>query len=121
MPFGLSSVPATFTRAMKAVLMGLEEMCTAYLDDIVVHGASLRDHQEKLVRIFDRLRVHNLKLQPQKCNFLRKEVVYLGHVINETGVSPDPKKIQCITEYPRPKTAKDIKSFLGLLNYYRRS
>lgn len=120
MPFGLSSAPATFTRAMKAVLMGLEEMCTAYLDDIVVHGSSLRDHQEKLMRVFDRLRTHNLKLQPQKCNFLRKEVVYLGHVINETGVSPDPRKIQCIKDYPRPKNAKDIKSFLGLLNYYRR-
>jgi len=120
MPFGLSCATATFTREMKAVLMGLGEMCTAYLDDIVVHGSSLRDHQEKLIRVFDRLRVHNLKLQPQKCNFLRKEVVYLGHVINETGVSPDPKKMQYIKDYPRPKNAKDIKSFLGLLNYYRR-
>ncbi|KAL4107224.1 hypothetical protein QTP88_017607 [Uroleucon formosanum] len=120
MPFGLSSAPATFTRAMKAVLMGLEEMCTAYLDDIVVHGSSLRDHQEKLIQVFDRLRVHNLKLHPKKCNFLRKEVAYLGHIISETGVPPDPSKIQSIKNYPRPLNAKDVKSFLGLSNYYRR-
>ncbi|KAL4153886.1 hypothetical protein QTP88_001719 [Uroleucon formosanum] len=120
MPFGLSSAPATFTRAMKSVLMGLEEMCMAYLDDIVVHGASLRDHQEKLRHVFNRLRTHTLQLEPQKCAFLRKEVLYLGHIINENGVSPDPKKIQCIKNYPRPKNSKDIKSFLGLLNYYRR-
>ncbi|CAH1720138.1 unnamed protein product [Aphis gossypii] len=120
MPFGLSSAPATFTRAMKSVLMGLEEMCTAYLDDIVVHGSSLNDHQNKLEQVFNRLRVHRLKLQPQKCSFLRKEVIYLGHVINENGVSPDPNKLKCIKDYPKLKNAKDIKSFLGLLNYYRR-
>jgi len=48
LPFGLSSAPATFTRAMKSILMGLEELCTAYLDDIVIHGSSLKDHQNKL-------------------------------------------------------------------------
>ena len=109
MPFGLSSAPATFTRAMKSVLMGLEEMCTAYLDDIVVHGSSLVDHQKKLEQVFNRLRVHKLKLQPNKCSFLRKEVLYLGHVINENGVSPDPNKLKCIREYPKPRKAKDTK------------
>lgn len=64
MPFGLSSAPAMFTHAMRAVLTGLEELCTAYLDDIVVHGSSLLDHQQKLERVFLRLRLHNLKLQP---------------------------------------------------------
>lgn len=120
MPFGLSSAPATFSRAMKSVLTGLEELCTAYLDDIVVHGSSLRDHQNKLGKVFDRLRTHKLQLQPRKCTFLRKEVLYLGHIINENGVSPDPNKIKCIQNFPKLKNAKDIKSFLGLLNYYRR-
>ena len=120
LPFGLSSAPATFTRAMKSILMGLEELCTAYLDDIVVHGSSLKDHQNKLEQVFSRLRLHKLKLQPNKCAFLRKEVLYLGHVISEHGVTPDPNKLTCIKEYPRPLTEKDIKSFLGLLNYYRR-
>jgi len=87
-------------------------MCTAYLDDIVVHGWSLKDHQKKLTQVFDRLRTHKLKLQPNKCSFLRKEVLYLGHVINENGVAPDPNKFQCIRDYPRLKTTKNIKSFL---------
>jgi hypothetical protein len=85
----------------------------------LVHGASLYDHHDKLSHVFDRLRIHNLKLQPEKCAFLREEVLYLGHVINEHGVTPDLDKIKCIENYPRPQNSRD-KSFLGLLNYYRR-
>jgi hypothetical protein len=79
-----------------------------------------RHHHDKLSHVFDRLRIHNLKLQPEKCAFLRKEVLYLRHVINEHGVTLDPNKIKCIENYPRPQNSRDIKSFLGLLNYYRR-
>jgi len=96
---------------MKSNLMGLEELCTAYLDDIVVHGSSLKDHQNKLEQVFSRLRLHKLKLQPNKCAFLSKEVLYLGHVISENGVIPDPNKLTCIKEYPRPLNEKDVKSF----------
>jgi len=105
---------------MKSILMGLEEMCTAYLDDIVVHGSNLIDHGNKLIKIFNRLRLHILKLQLSNCAFLRKKVVYLRHVINENGVAPDPNKLKCVREYPKLRTAKDIRSFLDLLNYYRR-
>jgi hypothetical protein len=101
-------------------LITVKKLCTAYLNNIVVHGSSLKDHQNKLEQVFTRLRLHKLKLQPAKCAFLRKEVLYLGRVINEHGVSPDPNKLICIKEYPRTLTEKDIKSFLGLLNYYRR-
>jgi len=66
------------------------------------------------------LRAHKLKLQPAKCAFLRKEVLYLGHLISENGVTPDSNKLSCIKDYPRPITEKDVKSCLGLLNYYRR-
>lgn len=93
MLFGLVSAPATFTRAIKSILMGLEEMCTAYLDDIVVHGSSLIDHGNKLTEVFKRLRTHNLKLQPSKCAFLLKEVLYLGHVINLRSIEDRLNKI----------------------------
>jgi len=87
----------------------------------VVHRSSLIDHGNKLTEVFERLSTHNLKLQPRKCAFLLKEVLYLGHVIdNETRVSPDPNKLKCIKEYPKLKNAEDIKSFFGLLNYYQR-
>jgi len=77
-------------------------MYGVYLDDIVVHGSSLRDHQNKLEQVFTRLRIHKLKLQPTKCTFLRKEVLYLGHLISGDGIAPDPNKLSCIKEYPRP-------------------
>lgn len=68
----------------------------------------------------ERLREANLKLQPDKCQFLRREVTYLGHVISNKGVKPDPKKLEAVREFPTPKTPKNIKQFLGLAGYYRR-
>ena len=59
-------------------------------------------------------------LQPDKCEFLRHEVIYLGHIIDEHGVKPDPKNIEAVENFPRPKTPKNIKQFLGLIGYYRR-
>lgn len=121
MPFGLKNAPATFQRLMNNVLVGLQGLkCFVYLDDIVVYGSSLQDHNMKLKEVFDRLSQHNLKLQPDKCEFLKKEVMYLGHLITQNGVKPDPKKIEAIQNYPIPKTPKDIKAFLGLAGYYRR-
>ncbi|CAL1678277.1 unnamed protein product [Lasius platythorax] len=67
-----------------------------------------------------RLRNANLRLQPDKCELLRHEVAYLGHIIGDKGVKPDPNKIKSIMEFPTPRTPKNIKQFLGLADYYRR-
>lgn len=121
MPFGLKNAPATFQRAMDSVLYGLQgERCFVYLDDIVVFASSLQEHEQKLTEVFDRLRKHGLKVQPDKCEFLRKEVAYLGHIISNEGVKPNPEKVQAVRDFPIPKSCKDIKSFLGLAGYYRR-
>lgn len=121
MPFGLKNAPATFQRLMDSVLMGLQGTeLFVYLDDIVVYARSLDEHEAKLARLMNRLRAVNLKLQPDKCEFLRKEVAYLGHVIGEDGVKPDPGKVKAIKEFPAPKNHKNIKQFLGLAGYYRR-
>lgn len=121
MPFGLKNAPATFQRAMDSVLYGLQgERCFVYLDDIVVFASSLREHEQKLTEVFSRLRKHGLKVQPDKCEFLRKEVAYLGHIISSEGVKPNPDKVKSVQEFPIPKSCKDIKSFLGLAGYYRR-
>jgi len=85
MPFSMISAPATFTKAIQLVLMGLEEICTAYLNGIVVHRSSLKNHQNKIAHDFESLRKHDFRLQLNKCGFRRKEVLYLGHVTNETG------------------------------------
>ncbi|KAL4155977.1 hypothetical protein QTP88_000012 [Uroleucon formosanum] len=121
MCFGLKGAPATFQRLMNRVLNGINgSRAFVYLDDIIVIGATLQEHTTRLREVFERLRQYNLQLQPPKCEFLRKEVNYLGHVITENGVKPDPKKIECIVNYPVPDNTKKIKSFLGLIGYYRK-
>lgn len=120
-PFGLKNAPATFQRLMDKVLSGLQGIeIFVYLDDIVIYASSLKEHAQKFNKLAERLRNANLKLQPDKCEFLRNEVTYLGHVISEAGVKPDPKKIDAVKHFPRPKNAKSIKQFLGLAGYYCR-
>ena len=106
---------------MNTVLSGLTgTRCFVFLDDIVIYANSLADHDRKLRDVFGRLRKNNLKLQPDKCEFLRKEVTFLGLKISEFGVEPDSRKIESIKNFPTPRTAKQLKSFLGLAGYYRK-
>jgi len=121
LPFGLKTAPATFQRMMNMVLSGLTgSRCFIFLDDIVVNAKSLADHDTKIRQVFDRLRGSNLKLKPEKCEFLRKEVSYLGHVISENGVLLDKTKTKVVEKFPTPQTVKQLKSFLGLMSYCRR-
>lgn len=121
MPFGLKNAPATFQRLMNTVLTGLQGIkCLVYLDDIVIYSASLQEHNRRLKEVLQRIRFHNLRLQPDKCEFLRKEVTYLGHVITEAGIIPDPEKLKAVESFPSPQRIKDIQSFIGLAGYYRR-
>lgn len=121
MPFGLKTAPATFQRAMDNILRGLQGIhCLVYLDDIIIFSSSLQEHVQKLRTVFDRLRQTNLKIQLDKSEFLRKEVLYLGHTITKDGLKPNSDKIDAVLNYPLPKTTTDIRSFLGLVGYYRR-
>lgn len=121
MPFGLKNAPRTFQRVMDNILRGIaDERCAVYLDDIIVFSTSLQEHLVNLRKVFERLRRSNFKIQLDKTEFLRKEVAYLGHVVTPDGVKPNPDKIKAILKYPIPKTQKEIKSFLGLLGFYRR-
>ncbi|PNF18074.1 hypothetical protein B7P43_G03322 [Cryptotermes secundus] len=121
MPFGLKGAPSTFSRLMSTVLAGIQGIkCLVYLDDIVVFGETLQVHNEKLREVLGRMRKHNLKLQPDKCEFLRKEVAFLGHVITKDGVRPDERKVEAVRNFPVPTCTRTLKSFLGLAGYYRR-
>lgn len=120
MPFGLKGAPGTFQRLMNLVLSGLNGIkCFVYLDDVVVYGVTLDDHNNKLIDVLASFRKHNLKLQPTKCHFLRKEIKYLGHIITKDGTKPDPDIIYAIENFPRPNNVKEIMPFLGLVGYYR--
>jgi hypothetical protein len=97
MPFGLHSAPATFQRLMDRV-MGpeLDPYCFAYLDDIVVLGETFEQHLEVLQVVFRRLRAANLRLNPDKCQFGRSSLTYLGHVVTAAGIRTDPDKVAAI-------------------------
>lgn len=121
LPFGLKGAPATFQRLMNHVLVGLQGFkCFVYLDDIVIYGKSAKEHNEKLREVFTRLNEHSLRLQPNKCNFLQQEITYLGHKISEKGIEPDEEKLKCVRDFPVPKNHKQVMSYLGLVNYYRK-
>ena len=121
MPFGLVNAPMTFQRLMEAVLHGLHwSRCLVYLDDCIVMGKDFNDHLQNLQEVFQRFRDAGLKLKPSKCSLFKKEVTYLGYVINTDGVRPDPHNVEKVKSWPQPRTPTDVRSFLGLASFYRR-
>ena len=121
MPFGLKNAPATFQRVMNHILGNLiGTCCLVYLDDIIIFGSSLQQHLDNLNKVLHRLIQANLKIQFDKCEFLKKQCEFLGHIITQEGIKPNPNKIEKILNWPTPKTTTQIKGFLGLLGYYRK-
>ena len=121
MPFGLKNAPATFQRMMDEILKShLYKRCFVYMDNVMVFSRSLQEHINDLKLIFSSLKSANLKIQLDKSEFLTKKVEFLGHIVTDKGLQPNPKKIHAIQQFPIPKTVKEIKSFLGLVGYYRR-
>lgn len=121
MPFGLRNAPATFQKMMDCVLRGLKPtQCMVYLDDVIVFSNGIKEHAARLRRVFEKLREAKLSLNFEKCNFALAEVKYLGHIISREGVHPDPDKIEAVQNFPIPLNVKELQSFLGLSNYYRR-
>ncbi len=121
MPFGLHSAPATFQRALDSVIgSDLEPFAFAYLDDIIVIGRTLEEHLAMLKEVFRRLRAANLKINPDKCEFFKRETKYLGHVISGKGIQTDPDKVSAIQDMAIPKTLRELRRFLGVASWYRR-
>ncbi|KAL7289564.1 hypothetical protein TKK_0016535 [Trichogramma kaykai] len=121
MALGLKGSPGTFQALMDKVLSGLQGIeLFIYMDDIVVYVNSIQEHKEKMFRLMGRLKSANLTVRPDKCHFLKTTVTYLGHIISEKGVEPDPSKVSAVSNFPRPKNRMNIKQFLGLAGYYRR-
>jgi len=121
LPFGLCNAGSTFQSVMDLALNGLNfYMCLVYLDDIIVYSTSVEEHLVRLRKLFDRLRIANLKLKPSKCHLLRAEIKFLGHEVSAEGVSTDPGKIEAVRDWPIPEDVHEVRSFLGLISYYRR-
>ena len=121
MAFGATNAPATFQRMMETCLGDLHlNWCLIYLDDIIVFAKTQEEAITRLGTIFQKLREVRLKLKPSKCELFKTSLLYLGHIVSEDGIRTDPKKIEAILQWPVPITVTDVRSFLGLTNYYQR-
>ena len=121
MPMGLTNAPATFQRVMELVLKGLPwHVCMIYLDDILIYSQSFETHLAALEQVFTRIGAAGLRLNARKCHLARDHVVFLGHVISSEGLRPDPRNTDKVKSWPVPRSATEVRAFLGLCSYYRR-
>jgi hypothetical protein len=120
MPFGLTNAPATFQRMMDNILRADRDFCLVYMDDIIVFSPTFESHLIHVQQVFNRLLAARLVLKPKKCRFFRSSVKFLGHVVSENRVQPDPEKVSAVHQFPPPTSVKQLQSFLGLVSYYRR-
>ena len=117
-PFGLAQDPAYFQALINNILKGLHKFAVTYLDDIIIFSKSEEEHLEHLRIIFQRLKEASLKLKRSKCDFMKAQIQYLGHLISSNGIQPLPEKLGSIKNMPAPWSAKEVKHFPGLAGYY---
>lgn len=120
--FGLKNSPATFQAFMNDILriVIIEDMILVYMDDILIFSDSIADLRRKTKRVLEILRQHDLYLKPEKCKFEVQEVEFLGFIIQPDTILTDPIKRAGIAEWPIPKCLRDVQSFLGFCNFYRK-
>ena len=121
MPFGLTNAPAVFQRFIDHILSEfIYKFVVVYLDDILIYSKSLDEHRTHVAQVLKVLQENYLVVKLEKCIFHVPEIEFLGHIVSGTYVKTDPKKIKAVKEWPEPKSVKEVQSFLGLCNYYRR-
>ncbi|KAG8181415.1 hypothetical protein JTE90_023578 [Oedothorax gibbosus] len=120
MPFGLSCAGQTFQRFIHEVLYGLD-FAFEYLDDILIASVSEDEHYTHLESLFQRLADYGIRINIDKCIFGAKELPFLGYAVNADGIKPLPERVEPILQFEKPKTIKQLRRFLGLLNFYRRN
>ena len=121
MPFGLTNGPATFQRFINNTLMGyLDDFCSAYIDDILIFSATQEEHEIHVRRVLERLREAGLQADIKKCEFHVTQTKFLGFIVGTDGIRPDPQKLAAVRDWQQPTTVKQVQSFLGFCNFYRR-
>lgn len=120
-PFGLSNAPSAFQTVMNNVFRDmLDKFVMIYLDDILIYSRSAEEHMEHIAMVLQRLREHGFKAKMKKCEFFKQNLKFLGHVVGVDGISVDQDKIKDVADWPVPRTVTEVRSFLGLANYFRK-
>ena len=117
-PYGISAAPSLFQSVMDKVLQGID--CGCYLDDIVITGRDHQEHMNNLYAVLDRLIQYGFKLQKAKCEFFQPSVKYLGLLVDKEGTRIDTDGTRAVREAPIPRNRDELRSFLGLVNHYRK-
>ena len=117
LPFGVASAPAVFQQTMEKILHGIPRVIV-YIDDILVTGEDNKEHMTNLTKVFDRLHSYGERLKKKKCFFMQPSVEYLGYLVDAEGLHATPQKVDAIVNAPRPKNTQELRSVLGLANYY---
>ena len=120
--FGLTNSPATFQTMMNEIFMNLIDrgVVIVYMDDILIFTETLEEHQEVTREVLAILEKNNLYLKAEKCEFEKLKIEYLGLIISEGKIEMDPVKIQGVATWPEPTCVKEVQSFIGFVNFYRR-
>lgn len=119
MPFGPKNAPGHFQRCMEKILGDLD-FVFIYIDDILIFSYDIEEHCKHLSIVFDRLQKNNLHVKASKCQFVKAEVEYLGHVLKGDTYASSHKTKHVLNDYPLPTSFKELESFIGLINYYRK-
>jgi len=120
MPFELRNAPATFSRLVSKLLVGLDSFCAAYLDDVIIFSDSWEEHLRHLRMVFDQIRDAHFTLSPSKCQFAVADVDYLGHHVGLGCVQPRAANVEAVMAYLTSINRKQLQSLLGLAGYYRK-
>ena len=119
MPFGLQNAAQTFQRFMDEVLRGLD-FCYVYIDDVLIASRTPDEHKVHLRLVLQRFVLYGIIINPVKCVLGVSELQFLGHRVNKDGVCPLSDQVQIIRDFPQPTSLRQLREFLGLVNFYHR-
>ncbi|CAI2734035.1 unnamed protein product [Schistosoma spindalis] len=119
MPFGLRNAAQNFQSFIDSIVRDLD-FVHVYIDDLLIASSSVDEHYQHLTLLFQRLSDNGIIVNPEKCELGKSEIIFLGHIIRQEGILPCEDKVRAIKEYNVPSSIKELKAFLGLVNFYRR-
>lgn len=121
LPFGLSNGPSSFQQYINDILFEyLNDFCQAYLDDILIYSKTKKEHRTHVTKVLAKLREAGLQVDIKKCEFDVTKTVFLGVIVSGEGLEMDPKKVEAVVNWARPTNLKEVQSFVGFVNFYRR-